>query len=56
MATKTSRRSTPRIPSRSQRWSNDPGSSPNGQPDKNLVVTAPAVSNPQAGKLAQGGQ
>ena len=46
----------PRTPSRSPRWSNDPGSSPNGQPDKNLVVTGPAVSNPQAGKLAQGGQ
>src|SRR5215211_3572681 len=25
---------------------------PNGQPDKNLVVTGPAVSNPQAGKPA----
>ena len=34
----------------------DPGSSPNGQPDKNLVVTGPAASNPQAGKPAQGGQ
>ena len=36
--------------------SDDPGGSPNGQPDKNLVVTGPAASNPQAGKLAQGGQ
>jgi hypothetical protein len=29
---------------------------PNGQPDKNLVVTGPAASNPQAGKPAQGGR
>jgi hypothetical protein len=36
----------------------DPGSSPNGQPDKHLLVTGPAASNPQAGKPkpAQGGQ
>jgi hypothetical protein len=34
----------------------DSRSSPNGRPDKNLVVTGPEASNPQEGKPAQGGQ